>query len=586
MASRELYSSIGKPKPKKLNFGQQIGEYGKVLADTALSGIGMSDVISDEAYKADWAKKVSSITSPLANVAGSIAPMLMGAPTGPAIFAKGGLRTFEGPTHEQGGIQLAGDEVEGNETMMPMDSQSDFIFSDRLYPIKSISPKGKITFSKKSFAQLSKQINKPLELRPNDPYAKKTADIKLGKLAQEQEALKQSNNTEQFAMGGKRYDGGGGRLGIYPDYLNPQSPTGLPVYNAQGKEAYLDKEAWGKTPAFPYKSNRVDGITVKNYWDFPHRYYGTPQTLFDKAGYFNLQADPYFNNRGIPSADAYIDVDLPPKDWGREDIESTISKAIEANSPYISTRQARFPNLKEMTPKGITPTTVGIQPIQNKQAASTAMEKHLRDGISADTDISSNFLPSALGYAAQAATNLPAFFMKPDTVNLPRVKFDDISLAEQRNEARRSRNLGLASARGIGATDAGQMMNYLSGTTAALNSVYGNQFNQSLLQEQQANAEMNMREQLANSEIERYDEQINAQERDAARALRMNALQNLGTIAAGAGRDYMAMQENDAMMNVLMGSNPDYTYDVNTPTGRMKWLKSKTLTPKRRKNNG
>ena len=115
MASRELYSSIAKPKPKKLNFGQQIGEYGKVMADTALSGIGglagidMSNIIDDDAYKADWSKKVSSITSPLAKTLGTVAPMLAGVPAGPTSFAEGGLRTFEGPSHEQGGIQLGAD---------------------------------------------------------------------------------------------------------------------------------------------------------------------------------------------------------------------------------------------------------------------------------------------------------------------------------------------------------------------------------------------------------------------------------------------------------------------------------------------
>jgi len=176
----------------------------------------------------------------------------------------------------------------------------------------------------------------------------------------------------------------------------------------------------------------------------------------------------------------------------------------------------------------------------------------------------SNFLPTALGYAAQAASNLPAMFMKPDLATFSRVKFQPTSLAEARNEARRSRNLGLATAKGIGANsnDIGQVMNYLSGTTAALNSQYGSLFNQSLMGEANANSELNMREQLANSEVERYQEGINTAEEDAIRNLKMQGAMNMGTAAAMAGKDYMVSQGADAQINALMASNPDYTYKI------------------------
>lgn len=460
MASRELYSSIGKPK-KKYTFGQKLGDVGKLYADTMLSTLGASDVISDDAYKGEWAEKASGILSPIAGVAGQIglaaatggagnAALSAAKAVGPAIFAKGGLRTFEGNSHEEGGIPLGQDEVEGNETMVPMDSQSDFIFSDRLYPIKSISPKGKITFSKKSFAQLSKQINKPLELRPNDPYSKKTVDMKLGKLAEEQELLKQVNQANEFAMGGKRYFGGGG-FDFKPKMFDP---------------------LW-----------RPDSSGIDNYT-------------------FGKEFNDIYNPLLIDSKVAPLTSIAPESDYGPPEFDYGEE---EEKIPYKS-----------------------------------------------------NFLPAALGYAAQAATNLPAFFMKPDTVNLPRVKFDDISLAEQRNEARRSRNLGLASARGIGGNDTGQMMNYLSGTTAGMNSVYGNQFNQSLMQEKQINAETNMREQLANSQIGMQEEQINTAEKDAIRNLKMQALSNIGTSAAMAGKGYIDMQQGDAQINAYGKANPYY----------------------------
>ena len=219
MASTELISSIAKPK-KKYTFGQRLGDAGLATARTTLSGIpGLDQIITDDMFTsekmADVSGTISEILSPIKQMALSAATGGLGSvPAGPTSFAKGGLRTFEGNTHEQGGIKLGADEVEMGETMMPMDAQSDFIFSDRLSPIKSVSPKGKITYSNKTFAQKSKEINKPVDLRPNDPYAKKTADIKLKKLAQEQEMLKgvtMESTTNHMAMGGKRYFDGGGR---------------------------------------------------------------------------------------------------------------------------------------------------------------------------------------------------------------------------------------------------------------------------------------------------------------------------------------------------------------------------------------
>jgi len=155
-------------------------------------------------------------------------------------------------------------------------------------------------------------------------------------------------------------------------------------------------------------------------------------------------------------------------------------------------------------------------------------------------------------------------FMKPDEAKFSRVKFQDTNLAESRNEARRSRNLGLATSRGIAAQsgDTGQAMNYLSGTTAAMNSQYGNLFNQSLMQEKEMNAQTNMREQLANSEIERYEEGINTAEKDSIRNLKLQSISNMGTSAAMAGKDYMISQGADAQIDALRVSNPDYTYKI------------------------
>jgi len=354
-------------------------------------------------------------------------------PTGPQYMAMGGMLTkYQGNTHEDGGIKLAGDEVENNETSFNMNQQSDFIFSDRVI----------VPGSKQSFASKSKRIDSKYKLRPNDPYGKKSQELELRNLAMQQEQVKETMLPKKFKNGGMKY--------------------------AMGGE-----------------------------WDVPN---------------YNYDTD----------------------------------------------------GITRMSPKGIVLS-------QAETATSTANESMLKPHTfnpPQTTDefgqYKTNFLPAVAGYAAQAATNIPSMFVKPNIANFSRVKFKPTSLAEARNEARRSRNLGLATARGVGANsnDIGQVMNYLSGTTAALNSQYGNLVNQSLGTENNANSELNMREQLANSEIERYQEDINTREKDSVRNLKQQALSNVGAISAMAGRDFIANQQADAQIAALMAANPDYTYKV------------------------
>ena len=113
MASTELYSSMGKRK-KKVTFGQQLGDVGKLIGDNALSVIGMSDVIPNDSYNTDWAGKIADISNPLYGIAGQVgmavatggtgnAALSAAKAVGPEIFAKGGKKTktpqeLTGPT--------------------------------------------------------------------------------------------------------------------------------------------------------------------------------------------------------------------------------------------------------------------------------------------------------------------------------------------------------------------------------------------------------------------------------------------------------------------------------------------------------
>ena len=419
-------------------------------------------------------------------------------PTGPQYMAMGGMLTkYQGNTHEDGGIKLAGDEVEDNETSFNMNQQSDFIFSDRVI----------VPGSKQSFATKSKRIDSKYKLRPNDPYGKKSQELELRNLAMQQEEVKQLLNpvddSNQMAYGGMRYDGGGLKS-IYPDYLTQPAETGNSMNDLYG----------GQIPGKVISTDE-NGLDI-NYLPANLKEYTLPEKSTVPVGAFGLYND----------------------------------------------------GITRMQPKGIT------LPETSPTERTTPYSQLFKSNATEEEGMyKSNFMPALAGYAMQAATNIPSMFVKPNIANFSRVKFKPTSLAEARNEARRSRNLGLATARGVGANsnDIGQVMNYLSGTTAALNSQYGNLVNQSLGTENNANSELNMKEQLANSEIERYEENINTAEKDSVRNLKMQALMNMGTAASMAGKEYIASQQADNMVNAL--DTGDYVYK--TVDGKLTRLRKK-----------
>jgi hypothetical protein len=139
----------------------------------------------------------------------------------------GELNEFNGPSHEEGGITLGGDqpfaEVEGQETSAKLPDESgeegQYIYSDRL------KPKG----SKRTFAQLSKSIENKYKRRPGDKLseASKMRDLEALKAQQEQVREAMIADTYKKAYGGDlpKYNFG--------DWLaKPSTQTG--IYDAAG----------------------------------------------------------------------------------------------------------------------------------------------------------------------------------------------------------------------------------------------------------------------------------------------------------------------------------------------------------------
>jgi hypothetical protein len=103
------------------------------------------------------------------------------------IFGNGGkLTKYEGNTHENGGIPIGQSEVEHGET-----NHNGYIFSDRLM------------LGKKSFAQLSKDIDKRYSKRPDDKISIQAKERELNNLIQLQESTGMTNKSNGgYANGG------------------------------------------------------------------------------------------------------------------------------------------------------------------------------------------------------------------------------------------------------------------------------------------------------------------------------------------------------------------------------------------------
>ena len=129
-------------------------------------------------------------------------------------FTNGLLYIDNGGSHESNpyeGVQLGVDPegtpnlVEEGETVF-----NDYVFSKRLSVPKAVRNKYKMRDKKNmSFADVSKQMAKESEERPNDPISQRGLEAMLGDLAVSQENLKASQQERQYKNGGKLFWDGG-----------------------------------------------------------------------------------------------------------------------------------------------------------------------------------------------------------------------------------------------------------------------------------------------------------------------------------------------------------------------------------------
>lgn len=145
-------------------------------------------------------------------------------------FTNGLLYIDNGGSHEANpyeGVQLGVDPegapnlVEEGETVF-----NDYVFSKRLKVPKAVREKYKMRSTKEmTFAEMSKEMARESEERPNDPISIRGLEALMSDLASAQEGVRETQQVRQYAQGGRLFATGGGKGNQTLNYNN--STTGL-----------------------------------------------------------------------------------------------------------------------------------------------------------------------------------------------------------------------------------------------------------------------------------------------------------------------------------------------------------------------
>ncbi len=189
-------------------------------------------------------------------------------------FTNGLLYIDNGGSHESNpyeGVQLGVDPegapnlVEEGETVF-----NDYVFSKRLKVPKAVRDKYKMRGTKEmTFAEMSKEMAKESEERPNDPISIRGLEALMSDLASAQEGVRETQQVRQHAQGGRLFKTGGSKGNQTLNYNN--STTGLyfgkdpSEFNPYASDGTID---WGIMYGAdsPYTKRRQ---YVIDHWDDP-----------------------------------------------------------------------------------------------------------------------------------------------------------------------------------------------------------------------------------------------------------------------------------------------------------------------------
>jgi len=477
---------------------------------------------------------------------GIILPTYINMPENNEHAMGGNLTRYNGMKHEDGGIPISQtDEVEGGETSFQQGSQNPndpgtFIFSDSIL----------VPGTKKTFADESKKIDNRYKKRENDVWATNAKKMQLGKLAELQEQVKGTTQQQGMQMSP---DGSvhkmGGKL---PSMMKA---NGTSRYNLSKKMMNMHPNGGGVSnySAFGNKPLVKNNVIIPNNGGIPGASFIEQPITNVPIGVPQVTSNTTYKptTRNINNNQSVVDMNALQKSiaWtpptGNVDVPNGALNSTGID--LIEKDNWRTPELDNYVANMMNTNKLDLKEIPSNYKAPSNKNK------------SDMIIPMA-GYGLQALTNLPMLLAKPNKATYDRITPEKVDLTGQRLEAQGSRNKALSVAR-RNASMLGSASAINSFNGAAISDIYGkygDQINNSLMNEKNTNAGIVNDTRGKNAQIQMAEVEANQREADAVRSAKQQALFNIGQSTASAGKTYGNMQEQDNQMNWLDTSNPDY----------------------------
>lgn len=172
--------------------------------------------------------------------------------------------------------------------------------------------------------------------------------------------------------------------------------------------------------------------------------------------------------------------------------------------------------------------------------------------------------PLAVGYTAQALSNIPALLLKREDVKFDRVSFDPVNLQNERDafikEADKSKlfNRSIVNNLKLGP----ESLNFLAAQNAKINEELSSNISKSFDKENQLNFEAKLRTKELNANLDKEEKIYNADSKSALKTAKLQALSNIGTAAGLFSKGLLEQDKNDTQFNMLISSSDNYTYNI------------------------
>lgn len=467
-------------------------------------------------------------------------------------YAMGGnLTEYQGETHENGGIQIANNEVETGETRGPSETpMENYIYSDRL----------KVPGKKYTFAKASKFIENKYSKRDGDKLSDEQKERELLNLMNTQEDIRQKMITSVYkkAFGGELDSL---TLNGSKDTINRDKSNTYPVYqliNGVPSKGYVNTDLNSFNKLDRSGLNMINSVGLQS----------VPQSELDSmkgtANYYK----PYNNidsninkNSVIPQSQYRITQDKSGnKYYWKGVVPITESEYLNSNNKFANGGTLDEINDINKQYQG------GQYDVLNRNLYNPSANYN-------NLNAAGNFLGS--GY------DIYRGLKGPDKVNYDRVNPDLVDYSASRDLVRKDIQTGFANTANNlkGVNSPAQYLNLITQVAANRDQSIADNVTKSKEGEINMNSQIRNQSKYANAQIQKAEADARMQEKDVASNTLSTGLYNAGSAIAQLGNDKKAYVSQSEAKKLIGSSDYSYEYDKNGKIKGVKFNKTGVITP-------